>query len=172
MKDFVDVRADFFVGSELSLVELAEPRLEFLAKPSVVVKIVLDELADVFFRAAIIFCRDVCQLCLEFRAKIHFHKSRLGPEIATVKRTGVRGPNGRRGLEPGLKLGWAILRGFGGSEDLPFPGRKSKPQPFQRLEESGTRQHISPRPQNSQASDIVPLDLSANYGNVSLFTPG
>jgi hypothetical protein len=93
MKHFVDARADFFVGSELSLVELAEPCLDFLAKPSVVVKIVLDELADVFFRAAIIFCRDVGQLRLEFGAKIHFHKASLGAEIATVKRVGVHAQN-------------------------------------------------------------------------------
>jgi hypothetical protein len=43
-------------------------------------------------------------------------------------------------LSRGRSCGCPIPRGvFGESEGLIFPGTKSKPRPFQRLEESGTR---------------------------------
>jgi len=82
----VDARADFLVGDNFSLVELSEPRFDLLAKPGVMIEVMLDKLPDVFFRAAIIFRRDVGQFRLELGTKIHFHTASLGAEIATVKR--------------------------------------------------------------------------------------
>jgi hypothetical protein len=73
------------VGDKLSLRELAEPRLDLLAEPCVMVKIMLYELPNVFFRAAIIFRRDVGEFRLELGAKIYFQVRSLGSEIATIK---------------------------------------------------------------------------------------
>jgi hypothetical protein len=56
-----------------------------LPEPRVVIEVMLCQLSDVFFRAAVIFRRDVGQLCLKFRTEIHFHEARLGGEVATVK---------------------------------------------------------------------------------------
>ena len=54
----VDAGANFFVGDKFFLVELAEPLLDPLAEPCIMVKILLYELPDIFFRDAVIFCRD------------------------------------------------------------------------------------------------------------------
>ena len=91
----VDARANFFVGEELSLVELAEPRLHLLAEPGVMVKVVLYELPDIFFCTAIIFRGDVGQLGLEFRTEIQFHETSLGPEIISVKSLELELKHGR-----------------------------------------------------------------------------
>jgi hypothetical protein len=81
----VDPHAYFLVGDKLSLIELAEPRFYLLAEPRVMVKIMLNELPDIFFRAAVIFRRNLRQLRLEFGAEIHFHKARLGADSGTFK---------------------------------------------------------------------------------------
>jgi len=73
------------VRDKFSLSELAEPRLHLLTKPGVMVKVMLYELPDIFFRAAIVFCRDVGQLRLKLRSEIYFHKTSLGAELGTVK---------------------------------------------------------------------------------------
>ena len=67
------------------MVELAKPPLDLLAEPRVMVKVMFYELPDIFFRPAVIFCRDTGQLCLEFGTKIHFHKASLGAEATGVK---------------------------------------------------------------------------------------
>ncbi len=84
MEHLVDACANFFVGDKLFLVELAEPLLDLLAEPRVMVKLMLYELPDIFFHATVIFCCDAGQLCLEFGTKVHFEAS-LGVEVAGVK---------------------------------------------------------------------------------------
>jgi hypothetical protein len=85
VEQLVDAGANFFVVDKFVMVELTKPRLDLLTELCVMVNVMFDKLPNVFFRAAVIFCCDAGQLCLEFGAEIYFHKASLGAEVAGVK---------------------------------------------------------------------------------------
>jgi hypothetical protein len=61
------------------LIQLAEPRLDLLAEPRVMVEVVLHKLAHILFRVAVVLRSDLRQLGLKLRGKIDFRRRRLGP---------------------------------------------------------------------------------------------
>jgi len=68
---------DFLVRQECPLIKLSKAAGYLLSEPHIVIKIVLNELLHIFVSAASNIRSDAVELCLQFRAEVHFHDLRV-----------------------------------------------------------------------------------------------
>lgn len=89
VKQLVDPCAHVFVSFGFPTVEFGQASLDLLAKPGVVVDVMLDELPDILFRVAVVFGSDMRQLRQELGAKVDFHnvKARRCPRWCQAFKT-------------------------------------------------------------------------------------
>ena len=107
-----DTRYHFAVGQELSTVKLIQAFFYFLAKPDVMVQVMLDQFSDVFIRAALILRSDAIQLGFQLGGEVNFHAPRLplggtcvnGKAGVECQESGAGPENVRRKMQEAVQL--------------------------------------------------------------------